>query len=42
MQEIFEYTGIGRSTRIGGKFGRPNVNKVYKGEMSLRQEYNAS
>ena len=33
MQEIFEYRGIGRSTRKEEKFGRPNVKK---GEMSLR------
>ena len=36
MQEIFEYRGIGRSTRMGEKLGRPNVNEVYKDEMSLR------
>lgn len=36
MQEIFEYRGSGRSTRMGETFGRPNVNKVSKGEMSLR------
>ena len=36
MQEIFEYRGIGHSTRMAEKFGWPNVNKLYKGEMSLR------
>ena len=36
MQELFDYRGCGRTTRMGDKFGRPNVNKVYKGENSLR------
>ena len=36
MQNIFEYKGSGRITRMGDKFARPNVNKVYKGENSLR------
>ena len=36
IQDIFEYKGHGRITRMGDKFARPNVNKVYKGENSLR------
>ena len=36
MQEIFEHKSSGRTTRMGDKFARPNVNKVYKGENSLR------
>ena len=36
MKEIFNYTGEGRITRLGDKFQRPNVNKVNKGEQSLR------
>ena len=36
MQEIFEYKSSGPKTRMGDKFVRPNVNKVYKGEHSLR------
>jgi ribonuclease P/MRP protein subunit RPP40 len=36
MKEIFEYNSNGRTTRMGDKFARPNVNKVYSGENSLR------
>ena len=36
IQDIFEYKGHGRINRMGDKFARPNVNKVYKGENSLR------
>ena len=36
MKDIFDYKGCGRTTRMGEKFARPNVNKVYKGENSLR------
>ena len=31
MNELFEYNNSGPNTRTGGKFLRPNVNKVYKG-----------
>ena len=36
IQDIFDYKGNGRITRMGDKFARPNVNKVHKGENSLR------
>ena len=36
MKEIFSYIGGVRETRLGDKFQRPNVNKVNKGEHSLR------
>ena len=36
IQDIFEYKGHGRITRMRDKFARPNINKVYKGENSLR------
>ena len=36
IQEIFDHMGYGRITRMGDKFTRPKVNKVYKGENSLR------
>ena len=34
MKEIFKYIGD-QSTRMGGKFARPNINSVKKGEYSL-------
>ena len=36
IQEIFNYQGYGRVTRTGEKFTKPKINKVYKGESSLR------
>jgi hypothetical protein len=36
MQDIFDHMGHGRKTRMGDKFTRHKVNKVYKGENSLR------
>ena len=36
MKEIFDHKRSGPTTRMGDKFARPNVNKVYKGENSLR------
>ena len=36
MKEIFEHNSNGRTTRMGDKFARPNVNKVSNGENSLR------
>ena len=36
MKEIFNHVGIGHTTRMGDKFFRPNVEKVNKGEHSLR------
>ena len=36
MQEIFEHNGFGRATRMGDKFIRPHINKVYTGENFLR------
>ena len=36
MKEIFNHIGQGRKTRLGDKFQRPNVGKVYMGENSLR------
>ena len=36
IQEIFEHKGFGRTTRMGDKFTRPQINKVNKGENSLR------
>jgi hypothetical protein len=36
MKEIFDHKGNVTKTRTGDKFARPNVNKVFKGEYSLR------
>ena len=36
MQEFFKHMGYGRKTRMGDKFTRPKINKVFKGENSLR------
>ena len=36
MQDIFDQMGYGRKTRMGDKFTRYKVNKVYKGQHSLR------
>jgi hypothetical protein len=36
IQDIFEYKGHGRITRMKDTFSRPNINKVYMGENSLR------
>ena len=36
MNELFDYNNSGPNTRTGGKFLRPNVNKVYKGANTLR------
>lgn len=36
MRELFKYNTYGHNTRMGDKFLRPNVNKVYKGVNSLR------
>ena len=36
MNDIFDHMGHGRETRMGDKFTRPKVNKVYKGNNSLR------
>ena len=36
MKEIFDHNSSGPITRMGDKFTRPNVNKVHKGEHSLR------
>ena len=36
IQEIFEHKGFGRATRMGDKFIRPHINKVYTGVNSLR------
>ena len=36
MNEIFERNSNGCATRMGDKFTRPTVNKVYMGENSLR------
>ena len=36
MHDIFEDLGYGRITRMGDKFVRPPIKKVYKGENSLR------
>ena len=36
MKDIFDHNGNGRATRMGDKFARPMVNKVYTGENSLR------
>ena len=36
IQEMFHHMGLGCVTRMGDKFVRPGVNKVYKGENSLR------
>ena len=36
MKDIFDHISDGRATRMGDKFVRPKVNKVYKGENSLR------
>ena len=36
MKDIFDHNSDSRATRMGEKFVRPKVNKVYKGENSLR------
>ena len=36
MKDIFDLNSNERVTRMGDKFVRPKVNKVYKGENSLR------
>ena len=36
MKDIFDQNSDSRATRMGEKFVRPKVNKVYKGENSLR------
>ena len=36
MKEIFDYNSNKRTTRLGDKFARPNINSVYKGENSPR------
>ena len=36
MKDIFCHMSGGRKTRMGDKFARPNVNKVFKGQQSLR------
>ena len=36
MKEIFVHNNNDKGTRSGDTFARPNVNKVYKGEQSLR------
>ena len=36
IQEICQHKGFGRTTRMGDKFTRPPISKVYTGENYLR------